>query len=587
MRNFWKIVLASFIGVLAALLILTLIGVGAIGSLASLGSEKNAIPSGNVILKISGAITEQKVETFNFNPMNASMDMSNSCGILSVVRAIDVAASDSSVKMIYIRPDDLAVSISSAEELRKALSRFRDSGKPVIAYMDAASTGTYYLASVADKVILNRYADVMFSGMSSSILYFKDLIDHLGVDVQLIRHGKYKSAGEPFIKNSISQENREQYECMLGTIWDTMTESIATSRDFSKEDFCGWVDNLGIADAEDAKAKGIVDELWFKDELEDYLCTLMDVDKADDLKIAGIADYAAVKVKPDIRTREKIAVIYADGEIVMGDSQSGEIGDNFAREIAKVRKDSTVKAVVFRVNSPGGSVQASAIIKHEIELLKKEKPAVASYGDYAASGGYWISCGCDKIFSDRTTLTGSIGVFGLLPSFGNALKKNLHLNVETVSTNSHGALVDGFNPLDAQEVAWMQNMIENTYAEFTGLVADGRGMSREAVDEIAQGRVWAGGNAVTIGLVDEIGTLQDALNYAAAVADLEKYQLVEYPAPVTAMERLMKMLQGKSASIDVLPEPFARAAKCLQDVSSIEKPLVEARMETIPMLCTK
>lgn len=586
MSNFYKTALASFLGIFAALIILALIVFGIIGAIAS-DSEKNAIPSGNVILKISGAITEQKVETFNFNPMNASMDMSNSCGILSVVRAIDVAASDSSVKMIYIRPDDLLVSISSAEELRKALSRFRDSGKPVIAYMDAASVGTYYLASVADKVILNRYADVMFSGMSSNILYFKDLIDHLGIDVQLIRHGKYKSAGEPFIKNSISQENREQYECMLGTIWDTMTESIAQSRDFSREDFCNWVDNLGIADAGDAKAKGIVDELWFKDELEDYLCNLMEVDNADDLKIAGIAEYAATKVKPDIRTREKIAVIYADGEIVMGDSQSGEIGDNFAREIAKVRKDSTVKAVVFRVNSPGGSVQASAIIKHEIELLKKEKPVVASYGDYAASGGYWISCGCDKIFSDRTTLTGSIGVFGLLPSFGNALRKNLHLNVETVSTNSHGALVDGFNPLDAQEVAWMQNMIENTYTEFTGLVADGRGMSREAVDEIAQGRVWAGGNAVTIGLVDEIGTLQDALNYAAAVADLEKYQLVEYPAPVTAMERLMKMLQGKSASIDVLPEPFARAAKCLQDVSSIEKPLVEARMETIPMLCTK
>lgn len=586
MSNFYKTALASFLGIFAALIILALIVFGIIGAIAS-DSEKNAIPSGNVILKISGAITEQKVETFNFNPMNANMDMSSSCGILSVVRAIDVAASDSSVKMIYIRPDDLLVSISSAEELRKALSRFRDSGKPVIAYMDAASVGTYYLASVADKVILNRYADVMFSGMSSNILYFKDLIDHLGIDVQLIRHGKYKSAGEPFIKNSISQENREQYECMLGTIWDTMTESIAQSRDFSREDFCNWVDNLGIADAGDAKAKGIVDELWFKDELEDYLCNLMEVDNADDLKIAGIAEYAATKVKPDIRTREKIAVIYADGEIVMGDSQSGEIGDNFAREIAKVRKDSTVKAVVFRVNSPGGSVQASAIIKHEIELLKKEKPVVASYGDYAASGGYWISCGCDKIFSDRTTLTGSIGVFGLLPSFGNALRKNLHLNVETVSTNSHGALVDGFNPLDAQEVAWMQNMIENTYTEFTGLVADGRGMSREAVDEIAQGRVWAGGNAVTIGLVDEIGTLQDALNYAAAMADLEKYQLVEYPAPVTAMERLMKMLQGKSASIDVLPEPFARAAKCLQDVSSIEKPLVEARMETIPMLCTK
>ncbi len=587
MKNFWKIALAAFIGVLVATLFLFLIGIGAIGSLAALGNETPSVPSGNFILKISGTVTEQKSENFNFNPLNSAVDISNSTGILTIVRAVDQAAQDPAVKLIYIRPDDMSISLACAEELRAALIRFRESGKPIIAYSDAMSTGTHYIASMADKVVLNPYADVMLSGMSSANFYFKELIDKLGVDIQLIRHGKYKSAGEPFIKSSMSPENREQYECMLGTIWETITDGIAQSKDFSREDFCTWVDNLEIHSPSDAKAKGLVDELWFKDELEEYLCTLLEVDKPDDLKMTGIANYAAVKVKPNIRTKEKIAVIYADGEIVMGDSGEGQIGDNFAREIAKVRKDSTVKAVVFRVNSPGGSVQASAIIRHEIELLKKEKPVVASYGDYAASGGYWISCGCDKIFSNRATLTGSIGVFGLLPSFGNALRKNLHINVETVSTNSHGALIDGFNPLDEQEVAWMQNMIEDTYTEFTGLVADGRGMSREAVDEIAQGRVWAGGNAIKIGLVDEIGTLQNAIDYAASMVDLETYRIVEYPAALSTMDKLMKMFNEKSASVDVLPEPLGKVADEVKCFVSIERPTVMARMECVPQICTK
>ena len=587
MKNFWKIALAAFIGVLVATFFLVLLGLGAIGSLASLGNETPAVPAGNFILKISGTVTEQKSENVNFNPLTSEVDISNSTGILNVVRAIDQAAQDPAVKLIYIRPDEMSIRLACAEELRAALVRFRDSGKPIIAYSDIMDTGMYYIASVADKVILNPYADVMLSGVSIANFYFKDLIDKLGIDIQLIRHGKYKSAGEPYIKNAMSPENREQYECMIGAMWNTIADGVAQNRDFTRDDFCGWVDNLEIGNASDAKAKGLVDELWFKDELEDYLCGLLEVDTPDDLQLTGIANYAAVKVKPNIRTKEKIAVIYADGEIVMGDNAAGYIGDNFAREIAKVRKDSTVKAVVFRVNSPGGSVQASAIIRHEIELLKKEKPVVASYGDYAASGGYWISCGCDKIFSNRATLTGSIGVFGLLPSFGNALKKNLHINVETVSTNSHGAMIDGLNPLDEQEVAWMQNMIESTYTEFTGIVAEGRGMSREAVDNIGQGRVWAGDNAIGIGLVDEIGTLQDAVNYAASMVDLENYQLVEYPAAMSTMDRLMKMFNKKSASLDVLPEPLDKIADEVKYYVSIDRPTVMARMECVPQICTK
>jgi protease-4 len=234
------------------------------------------------------------------------------------------------------------------------------------------------MASVADKVILNAYGDVMINGMSSQMMYYKDLIDQLGIDIQLIRHGKFKSAGEPYIKSEPSQENKEQYETMLGTIWGMMADAIASSRDFTAEQFNEWIDNLSISNAETAKEKGLVDELWYDDQVRDYFCTLCDVKKAKDLKYVSLKDYAAARVKSNLRAKEKIAVIYADGEIVMDDHGNGNIGNNFAKEISKARQDSSVKAVVFRVNSPGGSVQASAAIERESALLKQCKPVVAS-----------------------------------------------------------------------------------------------------------------------------------------------------------------------------------------------------------------
>ena len=584
MKPFWKVVFGGCLGTIIAFLLVNLIFFGLIGSLvSSLGKEEQPSVPRNAILKIDlrQSIQEQGKESFSFNPLAGSASMSSGLSLLDAIRALDAAAEDPQVKFVYLKADDMNMDIAVAEEFRAALARFRECGKPVVSYSQGLSAGNYFMASVADKVILNAYGDVMINGMSSQMMYYKDLIDQLGIDIQLIRHGKYKSAGEPYIKSEPSQENKEQYETMLGTIWGMMADAIASSRDFTAEQFNEWIDNLSISNAETAKEKGLVDELWYDDQVRDYFCTLCDVKKAKDLKYVSLKDYAAARVKSNLRAKEKIAVIYADGEIVMDDHGNGNIGNNFAKEIAKARQDSSVKAVVFRVNSPGGSVQASAAIEREIALLKECKPVVASYGGYAASGGYWISCGADKIFSDKSTLTGSIGVFGLIPSFGKALRKNVHLNVYEVSTHKHGALATGMSPLDPEEEAMMQKQIDATYEDFVSRVAAGRGLTTEAVDEIAQGRVWAGGDAIKIGLVDELGGLTDAIRYAASMASLENYRLVTYPAVVPIYNQILSSMNETGTEQDIRTDAVGVAERTAGWLLGLDGPEIAARMPEI------
>lgn len=585
MKPFWKVVFGGCLGALIAFFLINLIIFGLIGSaISSMGSKESqpAVPRGAILkIDLSKPIGEQGKESFSFNPLLMSANMGQSVSLLNAIRALETAATDPQVKFVYLKADGLGMDIAQAEEFRNALVRFRESGKPLVAYSQNLSAGNYYIASVADKVILNTYGDVMIQGMSSSLMYYKDLIDHLGVDIQLIRHGKYKSAGEPYIKSEPSQENKEQYEKMLGTIWSVMADAVAASRDFTAEQYNAWIDNLELESGKDALEKGLVDELWYDDQVRDYFCTLCGVKEPKQLKYVSLKDYAAAKVKPNLRSKEKIAVIYADGEIVMDDKGDGNIGNNFAREIAKARRDSSVKAVVFRVNSPGGSVQASAAIEREIALTKACKPVVASYGGYAASGGYWISCGADKIFSDKSTLTGSIGVFGLIPSFGKALRKNLHLNVYEVSTHKHGSKASGMDPLDPEEEAAMQKQIDETYEDFVARVAAGRGLTTEAVDEIAQGRVWAGGDAIRIGLVDEWGGLTDAIRYAATMAGLENYRLVEYPVVEPVYNKLMASMNEQGTEQDIRAGFADAATRTGNWLLGLDGPVVAARMETI------
>ncbi len=563
MKTFWKIVLGSLLGCLVAMLVCMFIFFGMLGSMASSTMKSgSAAPKTGSVLRIdkSCLIAERATED-----MSAQALFGRSTGtrlsLLDAVRTIDAAAADPAIKFIYMNTDGMEISISAAEELRTALERFRASGKAVVAYAENFSPLSYYLASVADKVIMNTDGNAMLMGVSSQSFYLKDLLDKLGVEVQLIRHGKYKSAGEMFIKNEMSAENREQTQAMVDGLWASIADEICASRGFERAQLDGWISNLELDKAQSLLERRMVDTIYYADQMKAYMCTLADTDKFEKIGFVKLADYAPGKLAQlSSKAKDKVAVLYANGEIVDdGDTEQAIVGAKFAAEVEKVRSDSTIKAVVFRVNSPGGSVQASQFVRREMELLRQTKPVIASYGDYAASGGYWISAECDKIFCDNTTLTGSIGVFAMVPNLGGAAKKTLKVNVQSVSSHPHGDMMGGMRSLDAAELAYMQNSIEDVYDEFLGIVSGGRNMTKEAVDEIAQGRVWCGRDAFGIGLADEKGGLVDAIAYAATAAGLENYKLVEFPTPKTTMERLMEMFGGEASVKALLSAPSARS----------------------------
>ena len=461
----------------------------------------------------------------NFSIGLGGISVSSSISLLGFERALDEAATDDRIAMIYLNTDHFSASMAGMEEIREYLKRFSAKGKPVIAYGAGFGNGSYYIASVADRVFLYPKGSGSLNGLSTTQFFLKDALDAVGVDVQLIRHGKYKSAGEMYIRNDISPENREQYEVLFNSLWGAMLAEMAESRGVSVEDLKAWIDNLELSTADTWLSKGLIDGLKYRDEMETYLCNLFGKTEASEVKVVPIQDY--IKDLKKGPSSKKIAVIYADGQI---DRDGNEVaGEKLSRVIASVRKDSTVKAVVFRVNSPGGEVVGADMIRREIEVLQKYKPVIASYGSYAASGGYLISAGCDRIFVDNTTLTGSIGVFGMIPSVGKAIRKNLKVNPVTIGTNKHSGMGSGMEPLSEEEQAWYQKEIEGIYEDFVGVVAKGRSISTEYVDSIAQGRVWSGKDALEIKLADEKGTLLEAIEYAAKKVKLDSYRIKNVP----------------------------------------------------------
>lgn len=472
-------------------------------------------------------------------------------GIFEAVSAINSAAFDPSVKYIYLKPDAAVAGTAQLEELRKALQNFRATGKAVVSYIENPTNVGYYLASVSDKIYMTPHQGGMnsFTGLSSQLIFLKDALDHLGINVQLIRHGKYKSAGETFVRNSSSEENMQQNEEMISSMWSSWKNAIAQSRDLKPEDIDRMLNNLELVFPADFLEKGLVDELLTYDQLQDKLAMLFMTDDYKNVKSISIQDYAQLNTAGNPLSDKKIAVIYAEGEIADGDAVEGVAGDRFAKIIKAVREDKSVKAVVLRVNSPGGSVLASEKIKAQIDSLKTQVPVIASYGDYAASGGYWISANCDYIYANETTLTGSIGVFSMIPDLKNTLNDKLHVNITAVNSNKHADMYGMMRPLDKQETDMMQATVESIYEKFTSLVAEGRDMKVEDVDAIAQGRVWTGAQALEIGLVDKIGTLEDALMHAALLVDpengLSNIHIAEYPKPLTTIEMLNAQLTGE------------------------------------------
>ena len=420
----------------------------------------------------------------------------------------------------------------------------------------------------------------MMTGVSSQLIFLKDLLDKLGINIQLIRHGKYKSAGEMFIRSTSSKENLEQNKAMINSVWASWAGKIAESRGITFDQFNTLINDLKLNFAEDFLNNGLVDELVTRDQMEEKLASLYLAEKFSQVKVIPFAGYAKAKFSNDYKKKNKVAIIYADGDIVDGKAKKQVAGDRFAEIIAKVRQDTTVKAVVLRVNSPGGSVLASSKIKTELDLLRESVPVIASYGSYAASGGYWISANTDKIFSNATTLTGSIGVFSMIPDISGALKNKLHVNVTTVNSNDHSDMYTLMKPLDAAEKAYMQASVENIYNRFTSIVADGRDMTVEEVDAIAQGRVWTGAEAEGIGLVDQIGTLTDALNYAAisieGVESLNDVQILEYPKPQTSVEMLLEMF-GNGESV-FAGTPFENVENAFRGWNESQAGKVYARM---------
>ena len=554
MKNFVKWTLAVICGIFIFNILIFIISIGMLGSLAAAGSSQPVLPKSGVLYLDMSKITiaEQSKEDDVFASLQG--ESRTTIGLLDAVQALNTASLDPAVQYLYLRPQDASIGMSQMEEFRTALANFRKNGKAVITIMDTPSTGSYYLASVSDKIYLTPYkgATYMMTGVSSQLIFVKDLLDKLGVNVQLIRHGKYKSAGEMFVKNTASPENLEQNQVMISSIWNAYASEIAESRGITVERLNEIIDNIELVFAEDFVKAGLVDELLSAEERKQKLADLAVVEKFDDIKFIPFADYVTAKATVS-KAKQKIAVIYADGEIVDGTGRDEVAGTYFASQIEKVRSDSTIKAVVFRVNSPGGSVAASERIKEQIELLKKEKPVVASYGDYAASGGYWISNSCDRIFADKTTLTGSIGVFSMIPDFSGTLKDIAHVNITPVNSNKHGDMLSLFRPLDEVETAAMQASVEDIYTTFVNYVAEGRGLEPDFVDSIAQGRVWTGADALEIGLVDEIGTLEEALQYTASLvsegdSDLKAWKIVGYPKPQTTAEQILSKLNKTTQS---------------------------------------
>ena len=583
MKDFVKMVLAVICGILILSIVSFFLTFAMIGAMAAAGSGKPVLPKSGVLsLDLSKVvIAEQSQDGGSLGSVNPASLLAGGeapadiIGIWDAVQAVNAAAEDPAVKYIFLRTDDNASGVTALGELRVALERFRTaSGKPVVSYMESPGSASLYLASVSDKIYMNSSLGLtpQFTGVGSQMYFLGDLLKRLGVNVQLIRHGKYKSAGEMYTRSSASPENREQYQRMIDSMWEVLGATIAESRGITVDDLDAAIEGLKLRLPQDFVDCRLVDELLDRKGLEDKLATLAVVDKYKDIKWIAFKDYVDAKVLPG-KAKQKIAVIYADGEIIDGKGKTDIAGDRFASVIAKVAADSTVKAVVLRVNSPGGSVTASEKIKNELDRLQEVKPLVASYGDYAASGGYWISNRCDKIFSDATTLTGSIGVFGLVPDFSGTAKDIAHVGVESVTSHKHGDMFGLMRPLDAEEYDFILSGIEAVYDRFTTLVSEGRGIPKETVDEIGQGRVWTGADALKINLVDEIGTLEDAIRYAATAAgdpDLAKWNVKGYPKPLSPMEQFLEMVGNAPKDEEVLVSALRK----------ITKPQVFARMDT-------
>lgn len=540
-RKFWRVVFGSMLGFFFSTILVSILYVammvGMIASLSSAAEETKTIKD-NSILKVdlSQQISERSIAT----PFDNMSNYNTPLGLNDILASIKAAANDPKIKGIFLCAPEVAASPATMKEIHDALLKFKESGKFIYAYSDSYGQNGYYLASVADKIVMNPTGNLLIKGYAFQIMFYKGLLDKLDVDVQVIRHGQFKSAVEPYILDKMSEANNKQMTVLANTLWNTLSKDIATSRGIPVERLNQIVDNLSCFDPDSALRMKLIDQLAYSGDMERMLKNKVAVGENEKLSLVSISNYVKT-IKNDSKASNKIAVVYAVGEIRdgKGDNDTGIFSDSFIKEFRKAYNDKDVKAIVLRVNSPGGSAMASENIWREIDLAKKAgKVIVTSMGDYAASGGYYISCNSDYIIAQPNTLTGSIGVFGMVPSFQKALQNKLGITIDGVKSNQHSDFMTGFRAMDESELAVMQNMVEQTYGLFTKRVADGRKMKVAEVDSIGQGRVWAGKDAIAIGLVDKLGSLDDAIAKAAELAKVSNYKLVYYPQQKSFFEKL-------------------------------------------------
>ncbi|MBK9389644.1 MAG: signal peptide peptidase SppA [Bacteroidetes bacterium] len=548
MKDFFKYTLATITGIILASIIFFIILIAALSAIVASGDKPVTVSENSVLVLNAGIMipdrgTENPLAGLDFTDMS----FNPTPGLNEILRNIRKASADSKIKGILIENGLIPSGWATTGEIREALLEFRDSGKFVISYTDYLLTQQcYYLSTAADKIYVNPDAMVEFKGLSSEVIFFKNALEKLGIEVQVTRHGKFKGAVEPFILDKLSEENKEQIKDYTGSIWKHVIETISEARGIPVEKLSTLADNLAGNIAASAWDNNLVDGLLFRDQMIDTLKTLAGVEKDKDLKLVSMTKYGKVHDPATVfSTKNRISVIYAEGNIVMDKGNETNIGGrHYAEVIRKERLDTAVKAIVLRVNSPGGNAIASDEIWREITLAKKTKPVVISMGNYAASGGYYISCPATKIYASPVTISGSIGVFGLLPNAGKLMEKKLGLNTETVNTNMNSDFPSVFRPMNTYEKEVMQLSIEKIYSEFVDKVASGREMTYTEVDNIGQGRVWSGSGAMKIGLVDEIGGLKDAIKGAAELASIDKYKVKELPELEDPYTRLLTQLSG-------------------------------------------
>jgi protease-4 len=521
-------VLATIVGLFSFFLIF-IFGLLFVGVLFGGSSESITVDDNSVINLDLSMVSSDYAGKFNykeFDYYDAKHD-----GLSDVIRAIHAAKEDDNIKGISILNDNSNLGMAQIKSVREALNDFKKSGKFVLAYANFYTQKEYYLNSVANTIYINPIGEMEFKGLSSELLFFKDFQEKYGIKMEVIRHGKYKSAVEPFLENKMSEANREQITSLLNSLWNSVVTDISTSRKISTIKLNEIANQLTARTPEMAKLQGLVDKVVYEDVYHNDIRKLLKVDVNEDYNSISILDYAknVASTATESSSKNKIAIIYAQGDIGSGEGDVNTVGEgSMRRSLQNARKDKKVKAIVLRIDSPGGSALTSELIWREIELTKRVKPVIVSMGNLAASGGYYIACNANTIFAENNTITGSIGVFGLLPNF-TELTTRMGINSEQVSTNANAADYSIFKPLAANYKFIAQEGVEKIYNTFVSRVAAGRKMSFSQVDAIAQGRVWSGAEALKIGLVDRIGGLDSALQYAASLVKIKEYKTQNFP----------------------------------------------------------